>query len=34
LIERNLMSALESIEDKKRATEYMEMQKIHFKLLC
>jgi len=28
------MSALESIEDKQKATEYMEMQKIHFKLLC
>lgn len=34
LIQKNLLSALESVEDKEKADEYMKLQKMHFQLLC
>lgn len=34
LIEKHLMSALESPEDSAKAEEYMSLQKLHFRLLC
>lgn len=34
LVEKHLMSALERPEDSAKAEEYMNLQKLHFRLLC
>ena len=34
LIEKHLMSALETADDRAKAEEYMSLQKLHFRLLC
>jgi len=34
LIEKHLMSALETADDRAKAEEYMNLQKLHFRLLC